>query len=360
MKLHKTLLILACGLTGLNFAYAEVTHRQYAEDDIYVVVSGEDWHPEGFEHGLSVPAAYFKHADITLDGKDNEQEWAQVAEVTVPLQFGKTSEAMVKALYTDNEIYFRVRWADDTENREHHPWVWDAEQERYVTGPQVEDSVMLSIEAGCAWNASLLAGYQYDFDGWRWLAARSDPVGQAWDLMGNIGDQDHALLKPVPYQSRNTENVWNVKFADYDQEPGITRLPWNELDRSYLYRPVREQSYYYAAVDGLKVKEVGEQKPAPTQAPEDPAQTFPQIEAVKLEGDAGDVSAKGHWEDGFWTVEFRRNLETPTGILTDSTFKRLTQFSVHVFDQVEGIDQSSESERLFLEFQPEKPQLAKD
>jgi hypothetical protein len=359
MKLHTTLLVLACGLTAFNPAYAEVTHRQYSEDDIYVVVSGEDWHPEGFEHGQSIPATYVKQAEISLDGKDNEPEWSSASEVTVPLNFGSTKEALVKVLYTDEEIYFRVRWADSTEDRDHHPWIWDAEQKRYVAGSQVEDSVMLSIEAGCAWNPSLLAGYQFDFDGWRWLAARSDPVGQAWDLTGNIADQDHAMLKPTPYQSRNTENVWNVKFADYTQEE-ISHLGWSELDRSYLYRPVRPTSYYRAEVDGLKVTEVDAQIPAPLVPPDDETQTFPQYRAVKLDGDAGEVSAKGHWEDGFWTVEFRRNLSTPTNTLTDSVFKRLTQFSIHVFDHTERIDQNSESDRLFLEFLPEEPQLAKD
>ena len=219
---------------------------------------------------------------------------------------------------------------------------------------------MLSIEAGCAWNASLLAGYQYDFDGWRWLAARSDPVGQAWDLMGNIGDQDHALLNRYRTRAETPKTSGTSSLPIMTRSPVLHACPGTNSTGAICTDPSGRQSYYYAAVDGMKVKEVGVQKPAPAQAPENPAQTFPQIEAVKLEGDAGDVSAKGHWEDGFWTVEFRRNLETPTGILTDSTFKRLTQFSVHVFDQVEGIDESSESERLFLEFQPEKPQLAKD
>lgn len=359
MKLHNTFLVLVCGLTGLTPAFAEVTKRQIADDDIYVIVSGEDWHPEGFEHGMSIPATYVKDANISLDGKENEPQWATTAEVTVPLDFGTTKEALVKALYTDEEIFFRVRWADDTEDRDHHPWVWDAGQNRYISGPQVEDSIMLSFEAGCAWNPSLLAGYQFDFDGWRWLAARSDPVGQAWDLLGNVADQDHAILKPTPYQSRNTENVWNVKFADYDLEE-ISHQGWSELDRSYMYRPVRPTSYYRAEIDGLKVTEVHKQIPAPPVPPDNETQTYPQFKAVKLDGDAGEVAAKGHWQDGFWTVEFRRDIDTPSNTLTDSVFQRLTQFSIHVFDHVERIDQTSESKRLFLEFLPEKPQLAKD
>jgi hypothetical protein len=359
MKLNITLLVLVCGLTGLSPAYSKIMRSQNSGDDEYITVIGEDWHPEGFEHGQSIPATHIAQANITLDGKDNEPEWDTAAEIAVPLEFGHTEQALVKALYTDEKIYLRVRWADSTENRDHHPWVWDAVKGQYITGSQVEDSVMLSIEAGCNWNASLLAGYQYDFDGWHWLAARSDPVNQAWDLMGNIADQDHALLKPTPYQSRNTESVWNVKFGDYNGE-GISHQTWAELDRSYLFQPFSAVSYYRAEVDGLRVTEVGEHIKAPQQPPVDEKQTFPQIKAVKLEGDAGEVGAKGHWQDGFWTVEFSRNLSTPSNTLTDSVFTRLTQFSIHVFDQTERIDQTSESKRLFLEFLPKEPQLVKD
>lgn len=359
MKSKIILLSLVFGLTGFVAANAEIQRSQYAEDDLYITVLGEDWQPDGFENGMSVPATYVEHADIRLDGVDNEREWTAATEVVVPLKFGTTEQALVKVLYTSDKLYFRVRWADDTEDREHHPWVWDANQQQYVAGPQVEDSVLLSFEAGCNWLPSLLAGYQYDFDAWHWRAALSDPVGQAWDIAGNVADQDHPLLKPTPYASRTKENSWNVKFFD-DNEDEMTHLPWNELDRSYMFRPVRPMSWYRAEVDGLGVTEVGEHLPAPQSPPGDEEQTFPQFKAVKLEGDAGEVGARGRWQDGYWTVEFSRNLSTPSNTVTDSVFTRLTQFSIHVFDRVERIDQVSESKRLFLEFLPEEQQVAKD
>ena len=97
----------------------------------------------------------------------------------------------------------------------------------------------------------------------------------------------------------------------------------------------------------------------PQAAPADEKQTF-QHKAVRLEGDAGEVTAKGHWENGFWTVEFSRTLTTPRKTVTDSVFSRLTQFSVHIFDHVERIDQSSESGRLFLQFMEKERLLTKE
>ena len=86
----------------------------------------------------------------------------------------------------------------------------------------------------------------------------------------------------------------------------------------------------------------------------------PQFKAVPFEGDAGEVSAKGYWDDGFWTVEFSRALITPSETMSDSVFNRLTQFSIHVFDHVERIDQSSESGRLFLQFKKPEDLISMD
>ena len=153
-----------------------------------------------------------------MDGLENEPEWEKAIEVTVPLQHGQVPEVRLKAMYTEREVFIRVRWPDATENRVHRPWTWDAALEQYVEGPQVEDSVMLSFEAGCEWTPSLLGGYIYDFDGWQWLAARSDPLGQALDLYGNVQDREMRDPNFGRYQSRVTEDDWILKFTE-NQEP---------------------------------------------------------------------------------------------------------------------------------------------
>ena len=64
------------------------------------------------------------------------------------------------------------------------------------------------------------------------------------------------------------------------------------------------------------------------------------------------MAAKGHWEDGRWTVELRRTLVTDADTTSDSVFQRITQFSIHIFDHVERLDEASESGRLFMKFEP--------
>jgi hypothetical protein len=359
MKFKKTnSAIVVCFLAMLmpGQATSEVFTKVVNGDNTFVHVSDDPWQPVEFENGTIIPATYVANAEMVLDGKESEPEWARAVEVAVPLRYGEVEVAALKALYTQDRVFIRVQWKDDTENREHHPWVWDEARGEYVPGPQVEDSALLSFEAGCEWWPSFLDGYMYDFDGWQWLAARSDPLGQAIDVMGTVQDQDFQLLNFTRYESRTTEDTWNIKFA-----PGEIHANWNEIDRTYLLQPFNEFVWVRMNPDGLRSQpEFVKQLPPPQQPPTDGTMRYPQFSPLKLEGGAGEVSAKGHWENGFWTVEFSRVLVTPAETLNDVVLDRITQFSVHIYDQVDQIDQASESDRLFLRFLPRQEMLVAD
>ena len=341
--------------------FADVIYREINEDDTVVRVRNDAWQPEGFEIGTMIPAPYMQYANITLDGRDDEPDWTKAAEVEVPLSYGRVKAASLKAIYTNENVFIRVRWKDDTENREHHPWAWDAELGQFIEGPQIEDSVLLSFEAGCEWLPSFLAGYVYDFDAWQWLAARSDPLGQAVDLMGTVQSQFFPNLNFVEYNSRNTEKIWIMKFDSVPEGSGLY-ANWDELDRMYLFQSFIETVYVRKVPDGRpnNPPEFVQHLPAPKSAPVDETASYPQYSPVKLDDQAGDVSAKGHWENGYWTVEFRRARTTPAKLLNDVIFNRMTQFSVHIYDQVERLDEASESDQLLLQFIPPELTLVKD
>jgi len=337
---------------------AEVDFQQINSRNLIVEVSNDPWQPEGFANGLDVPASYAYATDIVIDGRADESAWDLAKEVEVPLRHGPVSFSYVKAIYTDDEVFIRVRWADDEESRQHRPWVWNAERKTYVEGPQLEDSVMLSFEAGCEWEPSLFAGYIYDFDAWHWMAARSDSLGQAVDLYGNVQDQarkNNPLL--VPYKSRQTEDSWNVKFTD-NLNPDLN-ADWDALDRVYMLQPFTENVWVQAVPDGSGPPQFVKQVPAPDDMPypHEEDDVIPQFIPVELQDGAGEVAAKGQWEDGYWTVEFRRTRITPAKTVNDTVFNRLVQFSVHVFDEAERLDEASESDRLFLRFLPSGQEL---
>jgi len=348
--------ILIAGLLGSQLAWPEVKHEQLNDKNLLVKVKNDNWQPStpNWENGLTIPATWVDVAGITLDGKATESTWSRTPEITVPMYYGNVTEAYVQALYTLDDVYIKVSWRDDTEDRQHHPWVWDGVAGEFVSGPQVEDSLMLSFEAHCEWTPSFLSGYSFDFDGWHWLAARSDPLGQAVDIEGNIKTGERLREQYAPYTSRVSEDTWNMKFL-IDEGEGIFHANWNELDRVYLLQPVEESGAvsYSAWADGNVLKPVVqfvEPLDPPNATPSNKRKAHPQFSPVPLDGNAGEVKAKGYWANGYWTVEFKRALVTPIGGMDDTTFLRLTQFSLHIFDHVKEIDQGSESKRLYLQF----------
>ncbi|MBD3647633.1 MAG: hypothetical protein HUJ31_09320, partial [Pseudomonadales bacterium] len=155
-KFKLTPLAIAIGMIAGAPVHADVERRQINQDNLIVEVTDDRWQPEEFVNGMPVPAVYHRWADhIEVDGIADEEAWKRAIDTQIPLTYGNTDSASVKVLYTDEEIYFRVRWADDDENREHHPWVWSEQLGKYVERPEAEDYVLLSFEAGCEWNPSL-------------------------------------------------------------------------------------------------------------------------------------------------------------------------------------------------------------
>lgn len=348
-----TLGVLAIGLP----AGAEVVEHTRNPARQIITVTDDDWQPDGFVTGQRVLAPWMQTPDVIVDGLDDEAAWSLAEEVEVPLAYGNVERAWLKALYTDDEVFIRVRWQDPREDREHHPWVWDDKQGGYVASSQIEDSVMLSFEAGCEWTPSVLGGYSYDFDAWHWMAARSDPLGQAVDLYGNVRTRDPGGDNFYPHASRIAKKDWLLKFTE-NVDPNLYS-DWNELDRVYMLLPIKTDLWVSAVPDGgLRAPEFEKELPAPVDAPDDLSQVFPQYSPVRLTGSAAEVAAKGHWEDGYWTIEFRRLRYTPVGHIYDTVFNRMVQFSVQVFENAERLDQASESDRLYLQFLPPEQSLA--
>jgi hypothetical protein len=341
-----------------------VRHERINEENFITHVENDAWQPEGFDKALILRARFVKQAP-TIDGLADDPAWARGESVTVPLAYGKVREASLKAVYTEKEIFLLVSWPDPTKDDQYRPWLWNAELNRYVESSQIDDGLLISFEAGCEWTPSLLSGYVFDFDGWWWLAARTNPVGQAVDTSGHVQKRWIPDRGYVKYESRNKKPFWNLKFTD--NGPDILTKPWQELKRAYLLQPIVEKVYVSTLPDGRPPPAFIAEIQAPQvaiatalrpisaeQTKKSPQPIAPHFKPTKLSGDAGEITAKGQWADGRWTVEFRRARVTPARTATDSIFERVTQFSIHIFDHTERVDESSESGRLFLQFEPAK------
>jgi Ethylbenzene dehydrogenase len=352
-------LLLSWGLS----VHAEVRHNQINDVTFITHVNNEPWQPEGVVEPPVLRAPLIQQVPV-IDGLADDPAWDRAESITLPLDYGPVGEATLKAVYTDKEVFLLVSWPDASKDDQHRPWTWDTEQGRYVEGTQVEDGLLVSLEEGCDWNPSPLTGYVFDFDGWLWLAARTNPLGQAVDTNGHAQDRWRANMGYTKYQRRRQEPFWNMKFAGRGN-PDNFNDPWHKVDRVYVFSPLQGPELYVSLEPDKELRQRNKpdfaiRLPAPIVEPEavktdqPPPQLVPQFKPVKLKGNAGDVAAKGQWEDGRWTVEYRRVLITPAKTTSDSMLDRTTQFSIHVFDSAERLDEASESGRILLQFEPDE------
>ena len=151
-----------------------------------------------------------------------------------------------KASSDGTKIFLVVRFKASAPLCEERRWVWDKAAGIYVPGKDAEDTLNVILSPGSG-SSSLFA------DLWVWRAGRTDPLAAADDL-----------------------------YISYDSERSAPRIFPDKGQASWYSR-------YFSDYAGDVIKRFYLKKPS---------------------GSAADVSAKGIWLDGIWTVEFSRKLDT--------------------------------------------------
>jgi len=202
-----------------------------------------------------------------IDGLANDAAWQKAPEIRT---HDKAADLTItlRAVYTETEIFLLVTFPDPDESRTHKSWVWNKGREIYTVGNDREDVFVFKwgMEPGIE-DLSIYADNQYKADIWYWKACRTDGAGFADD-----------------------------KFHTYGQEeiPDATKTVSRSGKTMYLLRTGDEGASAYTT--SLRSDYEGE--------------ILPRFLSNQPTGSRGDVKAKGHWNNGAWTIEFRRNLLT--------------------------------------------------
>jgi hypothetical protein len=202
-----------------------------------------------------------------IDGRGDDAAWARAQAVTttdavaaIPLR--------LKAVYTDDAIFFFVQYPDASENREHKTMLWDEAAKRYRIGPSREDTFVFKWHMGAGPADLRVSGDSpHRADIWYWKAYRTDHAGYADDKMHVFG------VAPMP---RSQKVLSRTGHSFYLYRPGDAGEPAYSAVVHDKYQGERAVRYNWA-------------KPA---------------------GSRADIRAKGLWTDGWWTIEFARPLDT--------------------------------------------------
>jgi hypothetical protein len=202
-----------------------------------------------------------------IDGRMSDDAWPQAREVIVHDPIAAHNIAL-KAVHTEKNIYFLVRYPDPDESRLHKPWRWNSEAGQYEMGPEREDVFVFKwlMSPGAA-DLSIYSNEAWQADVWYWKANRTDPTGFADDKIQTL--LNSPLQRTFPVISRSGEKMYLLRKGDKGQS---------------AYRSVMHLEY------------IGD--------------LIPQYGVIAPTGSRADIRAKGEWANGEWCIEFGRPLNT--------------------------------------------------
>ena len=225
-----------------------------------------------------------------LDGVDNDQAWKAVKPVAIKDQASDTV-ILLRSVYTDDQIFFSVQFPDSVNNALHKPWVWDQDKAAYETGKHREDTFVFKWNMMSeAVNLSNFSDDNYTADVWYWKANRTNPAGYADDKSQTLSDQP--ADKATELKSVSGKTRYLVRRSDQGKP---------------AYQEQQPTTFQGEIVDRYP----------------------PSIPA----GSRADVRAKGRWDNGFWFIEFERNLTTGfhDDLQLDPSTGKGTLFGVSIF-----------------------------
>jgi len=202
-----------------------------------------------------------------IDGLAGDPAWENAQEI-ITLDKSSKLPITIKAVYTDTEFFVQFSFPDKDESRTHKSWIWNKGREIYTVGHDREDIIILK------WNMepdpvdlSIVADNPDHADMWFWKVCRPGATGYADDtshLLSQTEEQDSTKII-----SKSGKTMYLLRKSD---------------DGTSAYR-----------ID--LITDYG-------------GKTLPRYIHQQPTGSRSDVKVKGVWENGTWTIEFRRNFIT--------------------------------------------------
>jgi len=277
----------------------------------------------------------------TVDGQIDEV-WGKAKAATVHIAGGLNSsetDVSIKSVYTQDMVYFLVQYKDPTQSYKRRPWQKQADGSWKQLGKGERENTYYEDKFAMIWPIdSSIKGFETQ--------------GCAVTCHGTTAGRD----QPLKYTNAPGElgDIWHAKF--------VRTLPVGQIDDQYLdddQKAVEAGRKSDARAGGGYANNTKEgQNTPPFALPNNkPAPPYWIMDAEKVEfddsqyqandevpgivvapftGDRGDIGAMAVWNNGLWTVEWGRKLDT--GSKTDVQFTDLAgayYFGAAVFDNTQ-------------------------
>lgn len=212
----------------------------------------------------------------------------------------------IKVGVFQERVYLAMRWPDETADLEYKGWEWNGT--KYSESSKRDDMLAVRFNMDGEFDRTMLSTKSYKVDLWLWSAARTNPAGLAEDWTHTVSTKP--IDDAAEYEVQGIGTVYIKKVRDAGNP---------------IYKALRAP------------KEKG-------------ASRAPSFEILgNASGSVADVSAKGAWKAGNWSLEMSRKLNT--GHADDLAFRPATKVlgQIAVFNR--GSDENkSVSEPLVFDF----------
>lgn len=302
----------------------------------------------------------------TLDGVADDAAWetAQAIEIEVDGGFnGYETVAVLKAVYTEDTVYFLLTYEDPTESWYRSPWVkqedgtWKQDkdpddkggdnnlyyEDKFAMIWNINNSIAEFNEKGC--NGACHFGENEDVkpygnkytknegelgDIWHWKSVRN--LNQIDDQYLDWTRFDAEKAKEAGRKSDAKDSGgYADNFASMPDPADATKTVPDKTMPGFISSGYDAAGYPGYILDSEKVAVTKEELDAlPV------GSIIPGIVKSEIVGDRGQISAGWKWADGKWTIEFSRALVT--GSETDVQFDDLAAqyfFGIAVFENAQ-------------------------
>lgn len=291
----------------------------------------------------------FSKAPPLIDGIANDPIWVQTDDIRVTTRYGHTLESKlrsehhnivpidVKATHDNERLYLLLRWPDKEPSQNHLPLLktkagWIVESDGFMVDNELqfyEDklAIMLSNDSKLDAVRSIHLGekplsnapparhgrgYHYTTSGqildiWQWKSVRSNPLRQADD--SHFGPAKTPLACSPRYTAGYGKDpsvsggyVTNYDYFKDSYTDTVTPLRLSGIALGHQNSSASKAPAWARWSDGQNYNQMLDQR-----IPDD-SRLPGIINSGPMEGDRGDVGAKGRWENGYWTLEISRTL----------------------------------------------------
>ena len=325
-----------------------------------------------------------------LDGMGDDAAWASATEIVVPISGGVNfdgkggTDVSIKAVYTADEVYFLVTYADPTESFFRSPWQKNEDGTfTKITDPADkggDNNAVYEDKMAFIWPITAVknfettgcfvachAGENSDLKpyGNKYLAEGETADIWHWKSVRNLNQVDDQWLDSTKLDTSTPElqakTIEAGRHSDAKDSGGYSDNYASMPDPADATKTVPDKTkpgFTSAGFDATTVAPgfiLDSEKVALDQAGIDAIAAgsyIPGIVKSEIVGDRGNISAGWKYADGKWTLEFGRKLET--GSETDVQFSDMAAsyyFGVAAFDNAQ-VRHAYENGASFLVFQP--------